>query len=205
MENSIRYKVFILLGILFIGCSTKRFNINEVDFSHKEMPQSILPLRYYDRSNINPETAEKIVKGVLATDSNVWGYYYIHHAVDRKEIGLFSFEIFGIPITDILVFLGMPKSRVYYDMTADIYLFDSNGDIIEIDEKTTTIMKYKGFYYGHNPPIKEMSEEYKKMFDEIVNKINGNKVQINNFLESAGILEEEYSPEVYTKIYKIIK
>jgi hypothetical protein len=198
-------RIFALFSFLFIGCATVSFDINKVDFSYEEKPHNILPLRYHDRSNLNLETAEKVVKGILATDSNVWGYYYIHHAVEITEESLYTFEVMGIPVTDILQILGFPKSIVHYKMTANIYLFDAYGDIVEIDDKTANIKKYKGFYYGYSPPIKEMSEEYKRMFGEVLNKVNDNKDRINNLLESAGTMEEEESPEIYTKIYTIIK
>jgi hypothetical protein len=199
------YKILISLGFLLLtSCATNRFNINEVDFSYEYVEQNILPLKYHDRSNLNLETANKIIKSIAAKDSNVWGYYYIQHNFDRTEKKLF--DIINIDyVTLILHIVGIPEARVHYNLNARIYLFDSNGDIVEIYEKTGYIMKYRGLYYGYNYPIKDMSKEYKKMFKEIINDISASRKKTNSLLLLAGILEDDYTAETYTKIYTIIK
>jgi hypothetical protein len=175
-----------------------------VDFSYEYVEQNILPLKYHDRSSLNFETANKIIKSIAAKDSNAWGYYYIQHSFDRTEKKLF--DIINIDyVTLILHVVGIPEARVHYNLNARIYLFDSNGDIVEIYEKTGYIMKYRGLYYGYNYPIDDMSKEYKKMFKEIINDISANRERTNNLLLLAGTLENDYTAETYTKIYTIIK
>jgi hypothetical protein len=175
-----------------------------VDFSYEYAEQNILPLKYHDRSSLNLETANKIIKGIEIVDSNAWGYYYIQHNFDRTERKLF--DIINIDyVTLILHVLGIPEARVHYNLTSQVYLFDSNGDIVEIYEKTGYIMKYRGLYYGYNIPTKDMSKEYKRMFQEIINDISANKERTNNLLLLSGILEDYNMAEAYTKIYMIIK
>jgi len=203
-KNQVTCIIPVLLCFLLTSCATKRFDINQVDFSYEYTEQNILPLRYHDRSSLNIETANKIVKGISAKDSNVWGYYYIQHSFDRTEKKLF--DIINIDyVTLILHVLGVPEARVHHNLTARVYLFDSNGDIIEIYEKTGYIMKYRGLYYGYNLPIEDMSEEYKKMFQEIINDISANRDRTNNLLLLSGVLKDDNTAEAYTKIYVIIK
>jgi hypothetical protein len=203
-KNQFTYIIFVLLSFLLTSCATKRFNINEVDFSYGYIEENILPLKYHDRSSLNIETANKIVKGLSAKDSNVWGYYYIQHNFDRTEQKLF--DIINIDyVTLILHILGVPEARVHHNLAARVYLFDSNGDIVEIYEKSGYIMKYRGLYYGYNLPVKDMSKEYKRMFQEIINDISASRERTNSLLLLAGTLEEDGTTETYTKIYMIIK
>jgi hypothetical protein len=175
-----------------------------VDFSYEYVEQNILPLRYHDRSSLSLETANKIVKGISAKDSNAWGYYYVQHSFDRTEKKLF--DIINIDyVTLILHVLGVPEARVHHNLLARVYLFDSNGDIVEIYEKTGYIMKYRGLYYGYNLPIEDMSKEYKRMFQEIINDISANRDRTNNLLLLAGTLDDDDTAGAYTKIYVIIK
>jgi hypothetical protein len=194
-----------MFSLLFLAnCSTARFNINEVDFSYEHKNKDILPLKYHDRSNLNRETAGKIMNGLLVADSNVWGYYHVEHNVDKTEIKILDIGSIDF-IIDIANILGFPKARVFYNLKAHIYLFDSNGDIVEIYEKTGSIMKYRGWYYGRNVPVKDMSEEYKKMFKEITEEINANKERTNSLLKLAGELKEEDVAETYTRVYTLTK
>ena len=199
-----KYIILILLGFLLTSCAIKRFNINAVDFSYEDTEQNILPLRFHDRSTLSHETANKIIKSIAAKDSNVWGYYYIQHHFDRTERKLF--DIINIDyITFILHIVGVPEARVYYDLRARVYLFDSYGNIVEIYEKTGRIMQYRGLYYGYHHPIANMSREYKKMFKEIRDDISTNRERTNNLLSLSGTLEEDNTTETYTKIYVIVK
>jgi hypothetical protein len=196
--------MFFLLGFLLTSCATKRFDINQVDFSYEYVEQNILPLKYHDRSSLNLETANKIIKSIAAKDSNAWGYYYIQHSFDRAERKLF--DIINIDyVTLILHILGVPEARVHYNLNARVYLFDSYGNIVEIYEKTGYIMKYRGLYYGYNYPVEDMSKEYKKMFKEIINDISTNRERTNNLLLLSGTLENDNTTETYTKIYMITK
>jgi hypothetical protein len=207
MFNSYKslFKIMALLSFLFIAsCSSARFNINEVDFSYEYKNQDILPLKYHDRSNLNRETADKIMKGLLIADSSVWGYYHIEHEFSKTENKLLDFGYFEW-ITDVLNILGVPKARVFYNLSAHAYLFDSNGDIVEIYEKTSSIMKYRGWYYGYDIPVEEVSNEYKKMFKEITEEISANKERTNSLLKLAGSLKEEDFAETYTRVYQLTK
>jgi len=198
------YVAFVLFFFLLTGCATKRFNINEVDFSYESIEQNILPLKYHDRSSLNFETANKIVKGVSANDSNIWGYYYMQHSFDRTEKKIFDIITIDY-VTLILHIIGIPEARVHHNLVARVYLFDSNGDIVEIYEKTGYIMKYRGLYYGYDLPIEDMAKEYKRMFQEIINDISANRGRTNELLSLAGTLKDDDMAEAYTKIYMIIK
>ncbi|MDR2584231.1 MAG: hypothetical protein LBC75_12185 [Fibromonadaceae bacterium] len=196
--------ILLLLGLLLTSCTTNRFDINTVDFSYEYTEQNILPLRYHDRSNLNLETANKIIKSIAAKDSNVWGYYYVQHNFDRSEKKIF--DIINIDyVTLIAHILGVPEARVHYNLNANVYLFDSYGNIVEIYEKKGYIMKYRGLYYGYDYPIEDMSKEYKRMFKEIIDDISTNRERTNNLLLLSGALEDDNTTETYTKIYMIVK
>jgi len=195
---------FLLLGLLLTSCATKRFDINTVDFSYEYAEQNILPLRFHDRSTLNLETANKIIKSIAAKDSNVWGYYYVQHDFDRSERKLF--DIINIDyITFILHVVGVPEARVHYNLDARVYLFDSYGNIVEIYEKKGYVMQWRGLYYGYSHPIENMSKEYKRMFKEIIDDISANRERTNHLLSLSGTLEEDNTAETYTKIYMIVK
>jgi len=199
-----KYIILILLSFFLTSCTTKRFDINTVDFSYEYTEQNILPLRYHDRSSLNLETANKIIKSIAAKDSNIWGYYYVQHDFDRTERKLF--DIINIDyVTLILHVVGVPEARVHYNLNARVYLFDSYGNIVEIYEKSGYVMQYRGLYYGYDHPIENMSKEYKRMFKEIVNDISTNRERTNNLLLLSGALEDDNTTETYTKIYMIIK
>jgi hypothetical protein len=203
--NQIILKTVVLFSFLFLAnCSSARFNINEVDFSYEYKSKDILPLKYHDRSNLSHETADKIMKGLLVADSSVWGYYHVEHSVDKTETKILDIGSIEF-IVDIANILGFPKARVFYNLKAHVYLFDSNGDIVEIYEKSSSIMKYRGWYYGRNVPVKDMSEEYKKMFKEIIEEISAHKERTNNLLKLAGELTEDNVAETYTEVYKLTK
>jgi hypothetical protein len=197
--------LIIALSIfLFAGCASKSFDINKVDFSYEYASLNILPLKYHDRSSLNSETANKVMKGILAKDSSAWGYYYVQHSFSQTESKILDIGTIEF-IVDIMNILGFPKSRMFYNLKACAYLFDANGDIVEIYEKSGNIMKYKGWYYGRSVPVEDMSKEYQRMFKEIIDDIIANKEQTNGLLVLAGTLEEDDKTEVYTKIYMIIK
>jgi len=196
--------ILLLFSLLLTSCATKRFNINTVDFSYEYAEQNILPLRYHDRSTLNLETANKIIKNIAAKDSNVWGYYYVQHDFDRTERKLFDIITIDY-VTLILHVVGVPEARVHYNLKARVYLFDSYGNIVEIYEKTGYVLQYRGLYYGYSHPIENMSKEYKRMFKEIINDISANRERTNHLLSLSGALEEDNTTETYTKIYMIIK
>ncbi|MDR2553872.1 MAG: hypothetical protein LBC64_00460 [Fibromonadaceae bacterium] len=199
-----KYAIFVFMGFLLTSCATKRFDINAVDFSYQYIEQNILPLKFHDRSSVTLETADKIVKGFSSKDTNAWGYYYISHSFDRTERKLF--DIINIDyITFILHVVGVPEARVNHTLVARVYLFDSKGDIVEIYEKTGFIMTYRGLWYGYNLPIDKMAEEYKKMFQEIINDISASRDRTNEILLMAGTMESDDMAGAYTKIYMIIK
>lgn len=197
--------------ILLIGCSSARFDINKVDFSYENQPQKVLPLKYYNQSNLKPETAEKIMKNFSALDGEeFWGHYYIHYDVDKQEEGFFLFDL-GLTgfIDGILVFalslVGVPKARLHYNLTATVYLFDSDGNITGTYEESSVVTKYKGLYYGYSVPVKEIANKYKIMFKEIVSEAGLDSERVNNQLELSGTLQEERTAEVYTNIYRLVK
>jgi len=200
----VTYAICVLLGFLLTSCATKRFDINKVDFSYDYIEQNILPLKFHDRSSVTLETADKIVKGISSKDTNAWGYYYISHnfTVTERKI----FDIINIDyITFILHVVGVPEARLHYNLVARVYLFDSKGDIVEIYEKAGYVMKYRGLWWGFDHPIEEMSKEYKRMFQEIINDISANKSRTNDLLLMAGTMENDDMTGAYTKIYVIIK
>jgi hypothetical protein len=194
-----------LISLLFIGCATS-FDINKVDFSLEEKQHKVLPLKYYNQTNINQETAKKIMKSILAADSAFMGYYYINNDFERKDENLFLFKISVIDgtIGFVLNALGVPKARKYYNLKARVYLFNSQGDITGIYEKTGTIVKYVGFYYGHSVPKEEIGQKYNEMFKEIVDGIELDKDRVNHLLKLSGTLEDDKTAEVFTNIYKLV-
>jgi hypothetical protein len=199
--------LIILINILLISCATTKFNINNVNFTFESSQQDILPLKYHDRSSANFETAEKLMKNILTTGDEAWGYYYIDHSVSDRERRIFEFNlnIVGAILASALSVIGIPEARVRYDLNAIIYLFDSNGNIIGIYEKSSSIVKSKGLYYGRNYPIEEIGKKFKTLFTEVISNMDHDKERINKQLELSGTIKAEGDAELYTKIYKLMK
>jgi hypothetical protein len=197
--------LIVLFSILFIGCSTTSVDINKMNFSLEDKPQKVKPLKYYKQSNINNEKAEKIMQNILA-NGEYMGYYYINHDYERTEETLFLFKISLIDgtIGFALNVLGVPKARKYYNLKARVYLFDSHGDITGIYEKSGTITKYVGLYYGHSVPLEEIEKEYNAMFKEILDNIDSDKERVNYLLELSGTLKDDKTAEVFTNVYKLV-
>jgi len=203
-KNQVICIAFISFGLLLTSCATKRFDINQVDFSYDYVDQNIFPLKFHDRSTLNLETANKIIKGLSAKDSNAYGFYYMQHSFQRTETKIF--DIINIDyITFFLHLFGVPEARAHHNLVARVYLFDANGDIVEIYEKTGYIMQWRGLYYGYNLPIERMANEYKRMFQEIINDISARRGRTNELLLMAGTMDNDDETAAYTKIYMIIK
>jgi len=199
-----------LTSIFFIGCATAKFDINKVEVSTEKTPQNILRLKYHNHSNVEYEHAEKIIKNVLAPGDDFWGYYHIQYDINKREEGIFLFDLGLTGLIDgVIVFslnlIGVPKAKVHHNLKATVYLFDSNGNIVGTYEESSSIMKYKGLYYGYNAPIKEITDKFRTMFKEIINSIDLDNKRVNNLLELSGTLKEDKSAEIYTEVYRLMK
>ena len=195
----------IIINIVLIGCATTEFNFQEIDFSYGNINRKLFKLNYYDRSNINIEQAEKIMEKTMEFDGDSWGYYYMHYGINKSEENIFNLGPLGDQMIVFLNVLGIPKSRINYNISVSIYLFDSNGNITGIFENTSLIKKYKGFYYGYRIPKKKIAEEYKTILEKITNDINNSHNRINTLFELSGKIEDKNISKIYTKIYQIIK
>jgi hypothetical protein len=171
----------------------------------EDKPKKVMSLKYYNQSNVNGESADKIMRNILEKGEYM-GYYYIHHDFERIDENLFLFNISVIDgtIGFALNVLGIPKGRKFYNLKARVYLFDANGDITGIYEKSGTIVKYVGLYYGHSIPIEEVGEKYNAMFKEIVNDIELDKERVNNLHKLSGALKDDRTAEVFTNVYKLV-
>ncbi|GHV16271.1 hypothetical protein AGMMS49938_16120 [Fibrobacterales bacterium] len=197
---------------------SKNFNFNEVDFAYEKPSEekSILPLIYHDRSNLKIEKATQIINGFMKTDtvksdSSAYGYFYIHYDYSKKQDPFIDLSeissimpIITVPFNVVFMIVGVPLKRNIYDMSAEIYLFDAKGNFIGIFEKKQHWKRYFGLYYGQTP-IEEISDEYKKMFREILEEIGEDSSRMNGLLKAAGNLYESDKAAAYTEIYKIIK
>jgi len=146
------------------------------------------------------------MKNIFIDSSEYLGYYYIHHGYERKAEKIFLYDIFVFDeiIGVVLSVLGIPEAKIYYDLKADVFLFDSNGDIIGIYNESDVFFKYKGLYYGNDIPMGEVSDSYKKMYKNIVNNIATEKERVNKLLELAGPLKDDQSAKVYTEVYRLV-
>jgi len=197
--------LLVLISILFIGCARPKFDINKVDFP-TEKQQKVLPLKYYNKSNMKSESSDKIMKNVLMDGNEFLGYYYVYHSYNKREEKVFIYDVLAFEdiVKIVLSVLGVPESRVFYNLDARVYLFDSHGDIVGIYEETNDFFKYKGLYYGNSTPVKDMSNSYKKMYKDIVDNIASDKERVNELLEFAGPLKDDQTAKVYTEVYRLV-
>ena len=82
---------------------------------------------------------------------------------------------------------------------ANIYIFDSNGDLIKEYHNSGKIRQVAGLYYGYNPTkrvAKKFSELYEKMFE--LASIQSNEINTN--LQKAGKITDEKDKEARQKI-----
>ena len=190
----------ILMLMLLVSC-VGAVQVKKMNLAVEKKTPLILNLKNSGSLDSNIDLfmqSERLVKGTLIeTSGDEWGYYDVTHSLDRSEV--FSGWYVTGSTLGIWPLLGLPNDVVDFDLYANIYIFDSNGDLIKEYHNSGKIRQVAGLYYGYNPTkrvAKKFSELYEKMFE--LASIQSNEINTN--LQKAGKITDEKDKEARQKI-----
>jgi hypothetical protein len=101
--------------------------------------------------------------------------------------------------TPPLLLFGVPSEFANFNLKADLYIFDSAGNIIKHFEKTGSFRQVAGLYYGRNP-TKNAARAFSGLFEEIFQMANIESCEINQLLIDAGPITEENKKQAVENI-----
>ena len=225
----------------FSSCVTNRINYQDMDLTVDSSSRQILNLKYFGDREIVRQSESLMKEGLLNTNSEEYGYYYISFHGAHSNYNIFNFyegwgDTLGIdiwfngggpyigeaaillfPILVVvyvvvgtlyfaplavatpLVILGAPTDYADFDITAELIIFDSNGNLVTRLEESGSFKQAAGIYYGHDPIKKaniSFSELYRKMF-ETANLL---KNEINQVLMASGPITDLNSTQAMENI-----
>lgn len=190
----------ILMLMLLVSC-VGAVQVKKMNLAVEKKTPLILNLKNSGSLDSNIDLfmqSERLVKGILIeTSGDEWGYYDVTYSLDRSEV--FSGWYVTGSTLGIWPLLGLPNDVVDFDLYANIYIFDSNGDLIKEYHNSGKIRQAAGLYYGYNPTkrvAKKFSELYEKMFE--LASIQSNEINTN--LQKAGKITDEKDKEARQKI-----
>ena len=190
----------ILMLMLLVSC-VGAVQVKKMNLAVEKKTPLILNLKNSGSLDSNIDLfmqSERLVKGTLIeTSGDEWGYYDVTYSLDRSEV--FSGWYVTGSTLGIWPLLGLPNDVVDFDLYANIYIFDSNGDLIKEYHNSGKIRQVAGLYYGYNPTkrvAKKFSELYEKMFE--LASIQSNEINTN--LQKAGKITDEKDKEARQKI-----
>ena len=143
--------------------------------------------------------------GFLNQNGQGYGYYAI--AIKDGNDKAPNFFILGW-INGLTLFamslLGFPTDLQEFDITANLYIFDSTGTMIKVYTNSNSFNKIAGLYYGQDPH-KKASRYYSILFKEILAQINIQKDEINYLLQKAGPVTTENMQAARMKITEFFR
>jgi hypothetical protein len=143
--------------------------------------------------------------GFLNKNEQGYGYY----AIALKNSGDFAPNMLSLGFINALTLyslslIGFPTDFREFDITADLYIFDSTGTMIKTYRNSNSFNKIAGLYYGQNPH-KKASQYYSILFKGILEQVNMQKDEINYLLKTAGPVTTENMQSARMKITEFFK
>ncbi|MGP1459636.1 MAG: hypothetical protein ACTTKL_10060 [Treponema sp.] len=190
----------ILTGVLVSvsGCMhTKPIKIAEMNLQ-SDTSGHILNLHNYGDVNLELlNQAENLVAHSLINKSgDEFGYYAIDYGMSPHLYK--GPSVLGhIYIPGAL--LGLPMTYIRYYLTANLYIFDSEGNLVTMYEEKQDFLHVGGLYYGYNA-TKKAAKHYSKMFSKMFEKANAESAAINGELKKKGIITETNKKVALPKI-----
>ena len=204
LKGSARIKsalfLIALLGLLFsiLGCMhVKYIKIDEMKLESHSSGR-ILNLHNYGDVNLELLTQSEnlVINSLITRAGDEFGYYAIDYSMSHYLYKAPS--IFGNLYIPGAV-LGLPMKYVRYYLTANLYIFDSEGNLVIMYDEKTDFLHAEGIYYGHNP-TKKFAKHYSDMFTKIFEKVNAESNAINAELKKKGIITEANKKAALSKI-----
>lgn len=156
---------------------------------------AILNLHNYESSNVTYyKQAEKLIRGtLLKNEGDEYGYYVLKYKNKRtvEDGSIFFWTVMlGSLFWGIPQLCGFPTDAQDFDLTAYLYIFDSNGKLVRKYDKTLSYRQRRGLYYGHNP-TRNVEKKYSKLYEQIFDQARLEAEEINSLLLQSGAIKEE--------------
>jgi hypothetical protein len=206
-------KFYSILTVIFfvtffnVGC-VSNINNTKLSINIDNIQQSeILPLKNSNDEMtlfyIGSQAMEQ--SGFLNREGQGYGYYAV--AVSSSNDKAPNFFICGW-INGLTLFLtsliGFPTDLQEFNITAYLYIFDSNGTMIKVYKNSNTFTKVAGLYYGQDPN-KKASQYYSLLFKGMLEQANMQKDEINYLLNEAGPITNDNMQNARMKITEFFK
>lgn len=198
-------KRIIYLGVLlmlFVSC-VNTVQLTKMDLATEKKSPVILNLKNAGTVDSNIDffmQSERLLKGsLLQMNGDEWGYYDVTYRVDEGEHASKGLSYTVGSTLGVWALLGLPTDIVRFDLSASLYLFDSNGNLVREYHDRNNFIQVAGLYYGYNPTkrvAKKFSKLYEKMFELAWLQSN----EINKSLKKAGKVTEEKDEAARQKI-----
>jgi len=101
--------------------------------------------------------------------------------------------------TPPLLLFGFPSETAKFNITAELYIFDSEGNIVCHYEKEGFFEQTAGLYYGYNP-TKNAAIAFSKLYEEIFEMADIDSSMINQTLMTVGPITESNKEQAMEKI-----
>lgn len=189
-----RFGVYVFLLLILVSSCVGSVQIKKMELNVERKQPVILNLKNAGNADGNLDTfiqSERLVKGALVqATGDEWGYYDVKFGIERWNNN-FGAGLGQIGATlGVTIFLGVPTDWSRFELSASLYIFDSNGNFVREYHDADKLTVVAGLYYGYNPTkkvAKKFSKLYEKMFELAWMQSN----EINKALQKAGKVTEE--------------
>ena len=180
---------FVIFTIAILGQSCVSFVKHENMKLKTELDNpSILKLRNYGETNASLlAQSEDIANGHLfKKDGDEWGYYVLSYKTKQEKLGL------GVLAGAFfyLIPLGLPTADAKISLEAQLYIFDSQGQLVKEYKEKDFFIQTAGLYYGHNP-TKKVAKKYSNLYASFFEIANLQEDKINKKLLKSGPITKE--------------
>ncbi|MDR3302332.1 MAG: hypothetical protein LBT01_07385 [Spirochaetaceae bacterium] len=196
--------IFGVISIFFIGCVSAPES-EKMQLIPKAKSQEILNLRNLTTSGDVEyiQQDNKLMKsGFLNTSTEEYGYFYTSMHWDWQDYGKSGWVYLGaytLGVWDLLGIIGMPTDSASFDIRSQLFIFNSNGDLIKSYAKNGEFTQRTSWWYGHNT-TKTAAKYFTKQWDEIFGLANAQSGEINQALKNAGAITIEKDKEAQGKM-----
>ncbi|MDR0719768.1 MAG: hypothetical protein LBF78_09045 [Treponema sp.] len=148
------------------------------------------------------QQAENLIQaGFSDSEGEDYGYYciYFHNtqSMEMKWLFINAFTVF------IPSFFGAPYTEDAYGLTAFLFVFASNGDLIKAEMKQDVFTNTQGLYYGHHPE-RIADIRYSEMFSGMVQEMENHSEEINRELLIRGPVTDDKAAAARAKIARLM-
>ena len=186
--------VYCFLSLILASSCVGSVQMKKMDLNVERKQPVILNLKNAGNADGNLDTfmqSEKLVKGTLVQMSGEeWGYYDVKYSIERWD-NQFGAGLAQIGLTaGSTIFLGVPTDWSKFELSAGLYIFDSNGNLVREYHDVGKKMLVAGLYYGYNP-TKKIAKAFSKLYEKMFELAWMQNNEINKALQKAGKVTEE--------------